>query len=128
MRVSEVLNAVEELFKNSANAMAYIDYVDDMRHVLDDNQIIAVMELERVCLGSGAQEVRDLMLKHLKRCPECHGEGYVSNGCHYAHPDYDDSTCEHCDGTGERLTSEEIAELYTEAHPILEEWHEDCEE
>ena len=128
MKVSEVLSAVEELFKNSPSARAYIDYVDDMRHVLDDEQIIAFMELERVCLGTGAHEVRSLMLKHLKRCTKCHGEGDVSNGCHYAHPDYEDSLCDECNGSGERLTSEELAELYTEAHPILEQWHEDCEE
>jgi hypothetical protein len=128
MRLSEVMNAAEELFRNNANALAYIDYVDDMRHVLEDDQIIAFMELERVCLGEGAMEVRALMLKHLKECRECHGQRYVTNGCHYAHGDYDEETCPACDGTGQHLTSEEIAELYTEAHAILEEWHEDCDE
>ena len=128
MKVYEAIEAARNIFSNNLNALAYIDYVDDMRHVLDDEQIIAFMELERVCLGSGAHEVRAMMLTHLKRCPECHGDGHTSNGCHYAHPDYKDGTCEHCNGTGERLTSEELSELYTEAHPILEEWHRDCEE
>lgn len=121
------MNAAESLFENKPNALAYIDYVDDMRHVLDENQIISFMELERVCLGDDAMEARELLLKRLKECRECHGQRYVTNGCHYAHGDYDEETCPSCDGTGQHLTEEEMSELYAEAHPILEEWHDDCE-
>lgn len=124
MNVTQTIRAARNIFRASPSGTAYLDYVEDMVHVLEDDQIIAFIELERVCLGEGAMEARALLLKHLKECRNCEGQRYVTNGCHYAHSDYDEETCDVCNGTGEHLTSEEMAELYTEAHPILEEWHE----
>ena len=124
MSLYEALTAARSIFRASPSGTAYLDYVEDMVHVLEDNQVIAFIELERVCLGEGAMEARALLLKHLMECRTCEGQRYVTNGCHYAHSDYDEQTCEQCNGTGQHLTPEELSELYAEAHPILEEWHE----
>jgi len=127
-RLGEVIKAGRSIFAGSPTGSAYVEYVDDMRHVLEDDEVQAFVNLERVCLGDGAMEARDFFIKQLRECRECHGEGYTGNGCHYAHGDYEESTCDTCGGSGEHLDSRQLSELYVKAHPVLEEWHEDSEE